>query len=43
MLLFFLTGNNTETWETSSAFSPLPASEVDALGKKRYIGKLCFQ
>ncbi|XP_048091331.1 LOW QUALITY PROTEIN: target of Nesh-SH3-like [Alosa alosa] len=29
--------NRSESWETSSAFSSLPASEVDALGKKRYI------
>ncbi|XP_028835475.1 ABI family, member 3 (NESH) binding protein b isoform X13 [Denticeps clupeoides] len=29
--------NNFETWENSSVFSSLPASEVDAMGKKRFI------
>ncbi|XP_063068070.1 ABI family, member 3 (NESH) binding protein b isoform X11 [Engraulis encrasicolus] len=29
--------NRSETWETSPSFSAIPASEVDALGKKRYI------
>lgn len=28
-----------ETWENSSAFSSIPTSKIDALGKERFIGK----
>ncbi|XP_012696281.2 ABI family, member 3 (NESH) binding protein b isoform X2 [Clupea harengus] len=32
-----INGNRSESWESSPSFSSLPASEVDAMGKKRYI------
>lgn len=28
-----------ETWENSSAFSSIPTSKIDAMGKERFIGK----
>lgn len=28
-----------ESWEDSELFKPQPSSDVDALGKKRYVGK----
>lgn len=28
-----------ESWEDSDLFKPQPSSDVDALGKKRFVGK----
>lgn len=28
-----------ETWEDSELFQPQPSSDIDALGKKRYVGR----
>lgn len=37
--VFLLSAARQETWEDSDLFKPEPASDVDALGKKRYVGE----
>lgn len=37
--MFLLLASRQETWEDSDLFKPQPASDVDALGKKRYVGE----
>lgn len=37
--VFVLSASRQETWEDSDLFKSQPTSDVDALGKKRYVGK----
>lgn len=36
---FFCSASQQESWEESELFKPQPSSDVDALGKKRYVGE----
>lgn len=38
-VLLFYSASRQESWEDSELFKPQPSSDVDALGKKRYIGE----
>lgn len=37
--MFLLSASRQETWEDSDLFKSQPTSDVDAMGKKRYVGK----
>lgn len=38
-VFLFYSAPQQESWEDSELFKPEPSSDVDALGKKRYVGK----
>lgn len=37
--MFVYSASRQETWEASELFKSQPTSDLDALGKKRYVGK----
>lgn len=39
LFVFLYSASRQETWEDSELFKPQPSSDLDALGKKRYVGK----
>lgn len=39
LVFFFCSAGQQESWEESELFKPQPSSDVDALGRKRYVGE----